>query len=181
MKCDFHHSVWWWLFIILISLFWNFFNLWITNPLARQMIPYVVSPPENEKITYFEILNFHWGHNKLPKFDLKFCEHLIQFSSVQSLSRVQLFVTPRTAGLLVHHQLSEFTQTHVHWVRDAIQPSNPLPSPSPPTLNLAQHQCLSQWVISSHQVAKVLEFQLQHQSLLGHLITHIYNEMYICI
>ena len=69
-----------------------------------------------------------------------------------------------TPGLPVHHQLLEFTQTHVHWVGDVIQPSHPLSSPSPPALNLSQHQGLFQWVSSSHQVAKVLEFQLQHQS-----------------
>ena len=68
-----------------------------------------------------------------------------------------------TPGLPVHHQLPEFAQTHVHWVGDAIQPSHPLSSPSP-TFNLTQHQGLFQWVSSSHQVAKVLEFQLQHQS-----------------
>ena len=67
-------------------------------------------------------------------------------------------------SLPVYHQLSEFTQTHVHWVSDAIQPSHPLSSPSPPTFNHSQHQGLFQWVSSSHQVAKVLEFQLQHQS-----------------
>ena len=69
-----------------------------------------------------------------------------------------------TAGLPVHHQLPESTQTHVHWVGDAIQPSHPLSSPSPPALNLSQHQGLFLWVSSSHQVAKVLELQLQHQS-----------------
>ena len=69
-----------------------------------------------------------------------------------------------TPGLPVHHQLPEFTQSHVHWVSDAIQPSHPLSSPSPPTLSLSQHQGLFKWVSSSHQVAKVLEFQLQHQS-----------------
>jgi len=67
-------------------------------------------------------------------------------------------------GLPVYHPLPEFTQTHVHWVGDAIQPSHPLSSPSPPTLNFSQHQGLFKWVSSSHQVAKVLEFQLQHQS-----------------
>ena len=66
-----------------------------------------------------------------------------------------------TPGLPDHHQLLEFTQTHV-WVSDAIQPSHPLSSPSPPALNLSQHQGLFQWISSSHQVAKVLEFQ--HQS-----------------
>ena len=67
-------------------------------------------------------------------------------------------------GLPVHHQLLEFTQTHVHWVGDAIQPSHPLSSPSPPAPNPSQQQGLFQWVNSSHEVAKVLEFQLQHQS-----------------
>ena len=69
-----------------------------------------------------------------------------------------------TPGFPVHHQLPEFAQTHVHRVSDAIQPSHPLSSPSPPTFNLSQHQGLFQWVSSSHQMAKVLEFQLQHQS-----------------
>ena len=67
-------------------------------------------------------------------------------------------------GLSVHHQLPEFTQTHVHQVGDAIQPSHPLSSPSPPAPNPSQHQGLFQWVNSSHKVAKVLEFQLHHQS-----------------
>ena len=68
------------------------------------------------------------------------------------------------AGLPVHHQLLAFTQTHVHWVSDAIQPSHPLSSTSPPALDLSQHQCLFKWVSSLQQVANVLEFQLQHQS-----------------
>ena len=65
-----------------------------------------------------------------------------------------------TPGLPVHHQLLEFTQTHVHRVRDAIQPSHPGSSPSPPAPNPSQHHSLFQWVISSHELAKVLEFQL---------------------
>ena len=69
-----------------------------------------------------------------------------------------------TPGCPVHHQLPEFTQTHVHWVGVAIQPSHPLPSLSPPALSLSEHQGLFKWVSSSHEVAKVLEFQLQHQS-----------------
>ena len=64
----------------------------------------------------------------------------------------------------VHHQFPELMQTHVHRISDAIQPSHPLSSPSPPAFNLSQHQGLFQWVSSSHQVVKVLEFQLQHQS-----------------
>ena len=69
-----------------------------------------------------------------------------------------------TPGFPIYHQLPELAQTHVHWVSDAIQPSHPLASPSPPVFNLFQHQGLFQWVSSSHQVAKVLELQLQHQS-----------------
>ena len=69
-----------------------------------------------------------------------------------------------TPGLPVHHQLLEFTQTHVHQVDDAIQLSHPLLSPSPPALNLSQHQGLFKLVSSPHQVAKVLKFQLQHQT-----------------
>ena len=67
-------------------------------------------------------------------------------------------------GLPVHHQLPKLTGTHVHWVGDAIQPSHPLSSPSPPTFNLPQHQGLFKWVSSLQQVAKVLQFQLQYQS-----------------
>ena len=65
-------------------------------------------------------------------------------------------------GLPVHHQLLEFTETHVHRVNDAIQPSHPLSSPSPPAPNPSQHQSPFQGVNSSHEVVKVLEFQLQH-------------------
>ena len=69
-----------------------------------------------------------------------------------------------TQGIHVHHQLPEFTQTHVHWVGDTIQPSYPLSTASHPVFNLSQHQGLFKWASFSHQVAKVLEFQLQHQS-----------------
>ena len=69
-----------------------------------------------------------------------------------------------TPGFPVHHQNPELTQTHVHRVCEAIQPSHPPLSPSPPAFNLSQHQGLFQWVRSSHMEAKVLEFQLQHQS-----------------
>ena len=69
-----------------------------------------------------------------------------------------------TPGFRVHHQLLEPAQTHVHQVGDAIKPFHPLLFPSPPAFNLSHHQGLFQWVSSSYQVAKVLEFQLQHQS-----------------
>ena len=69
-----------------------------------------------------------------------------------------------TPGLPVYRQLPEFTQTHDHWVSDAIQLYHLLSSPSPPAFNLSQHQGFFKWVSSSQQVAKILEFQLQHQS-----------------
>ena len=90
--------------------------------------------------------------------------------SVQFRSLAQLCLTLcdpmncRMPGLPVHHQLPESTQIHVHWVGDAIQPSNTLSSPSLPALSLSQHQGLFKWVSSLHQVAKVLEFQFQHHS-----------------
>ena len=89
----------------------------------------------------------------------------VQFSSVAQSCLT--FCDPKnrgTPGLPVHHQLPEFIQTHAHRVSYAIQPYLPLLSPSPPTPNPSQHQGLFQWVSSSHEVAKVLEFQLQHQS-----------------
>ena len=88
-----------------------------------------------------------------------------QFSSVaQSCLTLCDPMESSTPGLPVHHQLPEPTQAQFHWVGDAIWPSLPLSSPSPPAFDLPQHQGLFQWVSSSHQVAKVLEFQLQHQS-----------------
>ena len=91
--------------------------------------------------------------------------HLLQFSSVAQLCLTLCKpMNCSTPGFPVHHQLPEFTQTHVHCVSNDIQPSHPLSSPSPPAFNLSQHQGLFQWVSSSYQVAKILEFQLQHQS-----------------
>ena len=90
----------------------------------------------------------------------------LQFCTVQPLSRVRLCdpMDCSMPGLPVHHQPPEFTQTHVHWVSDAIKPSQPLSCPSPPAFNLPYDQGLFKWVSSSHQAAKVLEFQLQHKS-----------------
>ena len=89
----------------------------------------------------------------------------IKFSSVTQLCLTLCDPMNRsTPGLPVHHQLLDITQTHVHWVGDAIQPSHPLSSPSPPAPNPSQHQGLFQWVTSSYEVAKILEFQLQHHS-----------------
>ena len=92
------------------------------------------------------------------------CASFLQFSSVaQSCLTLCNPMNSSRPGLPVHHQLPESTQTYAHQVGDAIQPSHPLSSPSP-ALNPSQHQGLFQWVNSSHEVAKVLEFQLQHQS-----------------
>ena len=91
--------------------------------------------------------------------------HSVQFSSVAHSCPTLCDPMNRSMpGLPLYHQLPESTQTQVHWVGDAIQPSHPLSSPSPPALNLSQHQGLFKWGSSLHQVAKVLEFQLQHQS-----------------
>ena len=88
-----------------------------------------------------------------------------QFSSVaQSCLTLCDPMDCSTPGFPIHHQLPQLDYTHVHQVSDAIQPSHPLSSPSSPAFNLSQHQGLFKWVSSSHQVAKVLELQLQHQS-----------------
>ena len=103
---------------------------------------------------------YHWAIREAPIY----VHTSVQFSSVtQSCPTLCDPMNHSTPGP-VHHQLPETTQTHVHWVGDAIQPSYPLSSPSPPALNLSQHQGLFQWVSSLHQMAKVLEFELQHQS-----------------
>ena len=88
-----------------------------------------------------------------------------QFSSVaQSCPTLCHPIDCSTPSFPVHHKYPECAQTHVHWVTDAIQPSHPLSSPSPPAFNLSQHEDLFQWISSSCQVAKVLELQLLHQS-----------------
>ena len=92
---------------------------------------------------------------------LDVCLSSVQFSSVvQSCLTLCDPMNRSTPGLPVHHHLLDFTQTHVHWVCDVMQPSHPGSSPSPPAPNPSQHQSLFQWVNSSHEVAIVLEFQL---------------------
>ena len=107
----------------------------------------------------------HWQADSLPLHHPGSSIFTVQFSSVaqscQTLCDPMDCGTPR---FLVYHQFPEFIQTQSHWVGDAIQPSHPLSSPSPSTLNLSQHQGLFQGFSYSHQVATVLEFQLQHQS-----------------
>ena len=113
--------------------------------------------------THINNLNLYSGEYKLVAYRQNFAS--VQFTSVaQSCLTLCKPMNHSMSGLPVHHQLPESTQTHVLCVGDAIQPSHPLSSPSPPAVNLSQHQGLFQLVSSSHQVAKVLEFQLQHQS-----------------
>ena len=107
----------------------------------------------------------HWQADSLPLSHLGSTSKKCVFSSVaQSCLTLCNPMDCSTPGFPVHYQLLELTQTHVHCVGDAIQLSYPLLSPSPPTFNLSQHQGLFQWVSSLNQVAKGLEFQLQHQS-----------------
>ena len=114
------------------------------------------------------VLNFIYSTFLLGLFEEKSWDkpktNKLHFSSVQSCLTLCDPMNCSTPGLPVQHQLPESTQTHVHWVGDAIQSSHPLSSPSPPALNLSQHLVLFKWVSSSHQVDKVLEYQLQHQS-----------------
>ena len=93
--------------------------------------------------------------------DITYCCH---FSVAQFCPAICDPMDCTMPGFPVLHHLPELAQTHVHWLGDAIQPSYPLLSPSPPVFCLSQHQGLFQWVSSSHQVDKVLQFQLQHQS-----------------
>ena len=116
--------------------------------------------------TFFGSLTYIFTFTSVPYI------FFIQFSSVAQSRLTHCNPMNRiTPGLPVHHQLLEFTQSHVHWVGDAIQTSHTLLSPSPPALNLSQHQGLFKWVSSSHEVAKVLELQLQHQSFKPGLIS----------
>ena len=106
--------------------------------------------------------NLSWElTNPSLSFFLHKCFSSVQFSSVtQSCRTLCDSMNCSRPGLPAHHQLPEFIQTHVHWVGDAIQPSNPLLFPSPPAFNLSPHQGLFKWVSTSHQVAKVLELLL---------------------
>ena len=113
---------------------------------------------------------FYWGAVFMSIVTLQKCIKFMWLEVLQFSSVTQLCLTlcdPMNCsmpGLPIHHQLPESTQTPVHWVGDAIQPSHPLSFPSPPALNLSQHQGIFKSVSSSNQVAKILEFQLQHQS-----------------
>jgi len=140
---------------------------WLQSPSAVTLEPpkiksdavSTVSPSISHEVTGPDamILVF-WMLSFKPTFSLS---SSVQFSSVaQSCPTLYDPINHSTPGLPVHHQLPEFTQTHVHRVSDAIQPSHPPSSPSPPAPNPSQHQSLFQWVNFSREVAKVLEFQL---------------------
>ena len=161
---------------IILFLTWN-----LSNSL---LIPELLHLGTTQKKTKYRILyyshiwgkcHFHflkWKKKKpvssnIPHLACKSyrCVFTVQFSLVAQLCPTLCDpMNHSTPGLPVHHQLPESTQTHVHWVSDATQPSHPLSSPSPPALNFSQNQGLFKWVSSLHQVAKILEFQLQHQS-----------------
>ena len=128
-------------------------NIWARYPLfcilfSRDMLTLILK--KNSSLLLKQI------YQKLYQWYLS-----VQFSSVtQSCPTLCNPMNCSTSGLPVYHQLPEFTLTHVHRVGDAIQPSHPLSSPSPPAPSPSQHQSLFQWVNSSHEVAKLLEFQL---------------------
>ena len=122
----------------------NVHSLWLSNSISRK-------PSYGKNRKYKKM---HVG-----KYFLQHCS--VQFSSVaQSCPTLCNPMNRSTPGLPVHHQLPEFTQTHIYRVSEAIQPSHPLSSPSAPAPHPSQHQSLFQWVNSSREVAKVLEFQL---------------------
>ena len=157
----------------------EFFFEWLRTSLwhqSYQWIPWIWLTEEERKWTWrggislclYSVVYNAVSQPFLLKQNAKKCRLAmwpVQFSSVtQSCPTVCDPMDCSTPGFPVHYQLLELTQTHDHRFSDAIQPSHPLSSPSPPTLNLSQHQGLFQWARFLHQVAKVLEFQLQHQS-----------------
>ena len=150
---------------------------WLLSPFDKTQVYIKISLPSGinwmvneinlEIIVHFmaQIWNQLFFQEYLIYFNRKCYFSSVQFSSVtQACPALCDPMNHSTPGLPVHHQLLESMQSHVHWVGDAIQSSHPLSSPSPPAFNLSQHQGLFEWVSSSHQVAKVLEFQLQHLS-----------------
>ena len=150
------------LFSLLHSLFW--FSSKFSHCFQRELS--VKSFPAHTDLVMFSShVQTKWEPSWTQPPWLSVTSPSLQFSSVIQLCPT--LCNPMDCsmpGLLVHHQLPKLTQTHVHWAGDAIQPSHPLSSLFPPTFNLSQHHSLFKWVSSSHQVAKVLVFQPQHQS-----------------
>ena len=121
----------------------------------------------NKEIIYFNKLG---NSNLSPNSNQSPNNGYFQFSLVaQSCPTLCDHTDRSTPGLSVHHQLLEFTQTHVYWVSDAIQPSHPLSSPSPLSFNLSQHQVLFKWISCSHQVAKVVTLGINNDIVPGKL------------
>ena len=120
--------------------------------------PPTVSHPQS----IVQPLHTTWPSHISPGIFMPPISLLVVVVVIWSVSHIQLWdpIDFNMPGFPVLHQLSEFAQTHVHWVSDATKPSHPRSSPSPPAPNPSQHQSLFQWVNSSHEVAKVLEFQL---------------------
>ena len=124
--------------------------------------------PNTQKRTWSKLIFLYCStlllNNPISYLHLSFVHLLSVTNQIRSVVQSCLTLCDRvnrsTPGLPVHHQLPEFTETHVHRVNDAIQPSHPLSSPSPPAPNPSQNQSLFQWVNSLHEVAKVLAFQL---------------------
>ena len=139
---------------------------WSMESLEIQNMLHILNTKSNLILSTFMQLDIITDILHLIKYNVKILSNVVyvhrsdQFRSVtQSCLTLCNPMNRSMTGLPVHHQLTEFTQIHVQ-VSDAIQPSHPLPSPSPPGPNPSQHQSLFQWVNSSHEVAKVLEFQL---------------------
>ena len=140
------------------------FTVWANREAKYTEIPQQRPRLYTFKLKYIQELLEDW-HSKVEImiFDVKVMS--VQFCSVtQSCPTLCDPMDFSRPGFPVHHQFLEIAQTHVHWDSDAIRPSHPVSPPSPPAYNMSQHQGLFQWVSSSHQVAKILEFQLQHQS-----------------
>ena len=140
------------------------------SPKLMQLLKEVTKRKINDPIkTWTKELNRHFSKEDIQMANkyVKRCSTSLIISSVQFSCSVMSLCDPMdcsTPGFSVHHQLPELTQTHGHWVGYAIQLSHPLSSPSFPAFHRSQHQGIFQWISSSHQVAKVLELQLQHQS-----------------
>ena len=167
-----------WVHKLQFSLSWHNWRAKVGNFINQNPGVYMESRKMVLKNLFFNKKN--WGNNGETDTENRLMDMVRREERVRGMGRVTWKLTfslvtqscptlcdpmnCSTPGLPVHHQLPEFTQTHVYLVGDTIQPSHPLSSPSSPTFNPSQQQGLFQWVSSSHQVAKVLEFQLQHQS-----------------
>ena len=146
---------------ITYTLVWSWSTvLWETTKDMQHSFSYTVECVQ-EWIDVWVFLQLQNDNDKKKSSSWSCYNDSVQFSWVSRLCPTFWDPMNRSMpGLPVHHQLPEFTQTHVHRVGDAIQPSHPLSSPSPPAPNPSQHQSLFQWVNPSHEVDKVLEFQL---------------------